>query len=121
MRLIFAANVLVAGWIALTSLLSPNLSARTVFSGAYPSHEVMRLVGCLWLAIALLSIGGLFRPQAFALVLLLQLIYKGTWLLCVALPAWHKDQPYPGGMAIFFMIWVAVLPFFIPWKTVFGA
>jgi hypothetical protein len=118
MRLIFAANVLVAGWIALTSMLSPQLAARTVFSGAYTSHEVMRLIGCLWLAIALLSIGGLFRPQAFAMVLLVQLLYKGTWLVAVALPAWQKGQPYPVSMTLFFIIWVTVLPFFIPWKTI---
>lgn len=119
MRLIYAANVLVAGWIALTSLISPQWAARTVFSGAYTPSEVMRLVGCLWLAIALLSIAGLFRPQEFALVFLLQLLYKGTWLLAVALPAWRNGQPFPGGMAVFFLVWVLVLPFFIPWKALF--
>lgn len=119
MKFIYAANVLVAGWIALTSLVSPKLAARTVFSGAYTPTEVMRLVGCLWLAIALLSVAGLFRPQEFALVFLLQLLYKGTWLLAVALPAWRSGQPFPVGMAVFFVAWVLVLPFFIPWKALF--
>jgi hypothetical protein len=44
-----------------------------------------------------------------------QLIYKTTWLLIVALHAIRNNKPYPTGMALFFLIWVLVLPFVIPW------
>jgi hypothetical protein len=58
---------------------------------------------------------GLWRPFIFSPVLLLQLIYKGSWLLVVAIPGIKNNQPYPSGMAIFFLVWVLVLPFVIPW------
>lgn len=114
-KIIYIANIIVAGWISVTSISSPSKSALTVFQNAYQPTEVMRLVGCLWLAIAILSILGLWRPISFSPILLVQLIYKGTWLVVVALPAIRNNQPYPTGMALFFLIWVLVLPFVIPW------
>jgi hypothetical protein len=75
----------------------------------------MRLVGSLWLAIAALSILGLWKPLVYAPVLLLQLMYKGSWLLKVALPAVYQRKEFPKAMTVFFLIWVFVLPFVIPW------
>ncbi len=115
LKIVYIANIIVAGWISLTSLFSPKTAATTVFQNAYQSTEVMRLVGCLWLAIAILSLLGLWRPISFSPILLVQLIYKGMWLLVVALPAIRNNQPYPSGMAAFFLIWVLVLPFVMPW------
>ena len=115
LKIVYIANIIVAGWISITSVFNPKHSAVTVFQNAYQPTEVIRLVGCLWLAIAILSILGLWRPLTFSPVLLLQLIYKGTWLLVVALPAIKNNQPYPSGMATFFLIWCLVLPFIIPW------
>ncbi len=115
LKIIYIANIIVAGWISITSVFNPNKAALTVFQNAYQPTEVIRLVGCLWLAIAILSILGLWRPISFSPILLVQLIYKGTWLLVVALPAIRNNQPYPIGMALFFLIWVLVLPFIIPW------
>ena len=115
LKLIYVANIIVAGWISTTSIFNPKHSAVTVFQNAYQPTEVIRLVGCLWLAIAVLSILGLWRPLTFSPVLLVQLIYKGTWLLVVAIPAIKNNQPYPSGMAVFFVIWCLVLPFVIPW------
>ncbi len=120
LRIVYAANVLVAGWIGLSSLFSPPTAARTVFEGAYPPTETMRLVGCLWLAIAVLSAAGLVWPRPFAAVLVLQLVYKGTWLLVVGWPAVRAGQPVPAGMAWFFLAWVLVLPFIIPWRQLVG-
>jgi hypothetical protein len=118
--LIYIANIIVAGWISVTSLFAPKTAAATVFSNAYETTEVMRLVGCLWLGIAALSVFGLWRPITFQPVLLMQLIYKGTWLLVVALPALRQNQPFPQGMAVCFLIWCLVLPFIIQWKTLLG-
>jgi hypothetical protein len=53
-------------------------------------------------------------------ILVLQLIYKGTWLLVVALPAIKSQQAYPTGMAGFFLVWVLVLPLVIPWGIIFN-
>jgi hypothetical protein len=117
MKLVYIANIIVAGSIGISSLVSPKLSAATIFQHAYPTTDTIKLVGCLWLAIALLSVFGLWRPLLFSPVLLLQLIYKGTWLLAVAAPAIKNNQNYPSGMAVFFLVWVVALPFVIPWAT----
>lgn len=116
MKVVFALNIIVAGWVGINSLLSPAAAVTNVFSGAYSETEVIRLVGCLWVAIAILSAFGLFAPQTFSPVLLLQLIYKGGWLIVVALPAILNGKPYPVPMAVFFAVWVVVLPFVIPWS-----
>jgi hypothetical protein len=115
LKLVYIANIIVAGWISIASVFRPNTSATTVFQNAYQPTEVIRLVGCLWLAIAILSALGLWRPISFSPILLVQLIYKGTWLIVVALPAIRNNQPFPTGMAMFFLIWVLILPFVIPW------
>ena len=119
LKAIYFANILVAGWISITSLFFPKTAVRSIFSDSVVYSEVIRLVGSLWGAIFILSILGLFYPKKMALVLLFQLIYKGSWLLFVALPAILEKKPYPSGMAVFFIIWCVVLPFVIPWKSIF--
>ncbi|MGB3464133.1 MAG: hypothetical protein WBA74_02645 [Cyclobacteriaceae bacterium] len=116
LRILYLLNVLVAGQIAISAITDPHRAAGTTFGGAYPASETMKLVGCLWLGIAVLSILGLWKPMVFSPVLLMQLIYKGTWLVAVALPAYRSGLPFPKTMAIFFLVWVVVLPFVIPWR-----
>jgi hypothetical protein len=120
LKIIYCANIIVAGWISITSLFNPHKAQLTVFENNFVYSEAIRLVGALWFAIFILSILGLFYPEKMSLVLLFQLIYKGSWLLFAALPALQNHQPFPKGMAIFFVIWVVVLPFVIPWKTIFS-
>lgn len=121
LQLVYIANILVAGYIGVVSLFFPKVSAMSIFQNAYPATDTLRLVGCLWFAIALLSVMGLGRPVAMSHILILQFIYKGLWLLKVAVPAIQQQQDYPSGMALFFLVWVLVLPFVIPWATVFAA
>jgi len=120
MKVIYVGNVFVAGWISITSLFMPRTAQATVFSNDFAYSEAIRLVGALWGAIFVLSILGLFFPRQMSLVLLFQLIYKLSWLLFAALPALLNNQPYPKGMAVFFIIWVLILPFVIPWSTLLG-
>lgn len=115
LKTIYIANIVVAGWIAISAMFFPKTAAATVFSNAYPQTEVIRLVGCLWLTIAALSALGLWKPLTFSPILLVQLIYKSAWLLVVALPALLNKQSFPKEMALFFVVWVLVLPFVIPW------
>lgn len=119
MKLVYIANIIVAGWISITSLFFPERAISTIFQNAYEPTELTRLVGCLWLSIAVLSILGLWRPMTFSPIFLVQLIYKSMWLLIVAFPAVQNNLPYPKGMAAFFVIWVLILPFVIPWKEWF--
>lgn len=120
MKLVYVGNIIVAGWISITSLFMPRTAQATVFSNAFAYSEAIRLVGALWGAIFALSVLGLFFPQQMSLVLLFQLIYKSSWLLFAALPAWFNNQPYPRGMTIFFVVWVLVLLFVIPWTNLFS-
>lgn len=118
-KTVYIANIIVAGWISITSLFFPKKAQVTVFSNSFEYSEAIRLVGALWGAIFILSVLGLFYPKQMSLVLLFQLIYKSSWLLFAALPAMIKTEPYPRGMALFFVIWVVILPFVIPWKSIF--
>lgn len=120
-KIVYVANIIVAGWISITSLFYPRTAQTTVFSNGFEYSESFRLVGALWGAIFILSVLGLFYPKQMSLVLLFQLIYKSSWLVFAALPALMKSEPYPKGMAIFFVIWVVILPFVIPWKGLFSA
>ena len=119
-KIMYAANVIVAGWISMSSLFFPKTAQQTVFSNAFEYSEALRLVGALWLAIFILSAIGLFYPKQMLLVFVFQLIYKASWLLFAALPAIMNSNPYPKAMAVFFLIWVLILPFIIPWKTLFS-
>nr|WP_299343291.1 hypothetical protein [Allomuricauda sp.] len=87
LKIIYLANIIVAGWISITSLFYPKIAVRSIFQNTIEYSEVIRLVGCLWGAIFVLSFLGMFYPKRMALVLLFQLIYKGSWLLAVALPS----------------------------------
>jgi hypothetical protein len=51
----------------------------------------------------------------------LQFVYKGLYLLAVAIPllADGKGSTIPVGIAVFFVVWEVVLPFAIPWKHLF--
>lgn len=117
LRVLYILNILVAGQIAFSSMFQPEKAAATIFAGAYENTDVIRLVGCLWLSIAVISVLGLWKPVTFSPILLVQFIYKGTWLLLVAFPAHKAAMNYPKGMAGFFVVWVIVIPFIIPWKA----
>ncbi|MEL7001203.1 MAG: hypothetical protein AAFN93_00565 [Bacteroidota bacterium] len=119
LRIVYIANILVAGWISITSLFYPKTAQVTVFSNSFDYSESIRLVGALWGAIFILSVLGIFFPKQMSLVLLFQLIYKSSWLLFAVVPAIMRQEPYPKGMAMFFIIWVVILPFVIPWKDIF--
>lgn len=119
MRIMYVANILVAGWISFISLFYPKTAEFTVFTNAFEYSEAFRLVGALWGAIFILSLIGIFYPKEMSLVLFFQLIYKSTWLLVAALPALMNSNPYPKPMALCFLFWVIILPFVIPWKSIF--
>ena len=117
--IVYIGNILVAGWVSISSLFFPKKAHRTVFSNDFAYSEAFRLVGALWGAIFLISVFGLFYPKEMRLIFLFQLIYKLSWLLFAVLPAIKQRIPYPKGMAVYFIIWIIILPFVIPWKEFF--
>ena len=119
MKVMYVANIIVAGAISLISLFEPKLAQRAVFTGAFEYSEAIRLIGALWFAIFLLSIAGLFFPEQMSLVFVFQLIYKSSWLIFVAVPSIWINDNYPKSMALFFLVWVIILPLVIPWRILF--
>lgn len=121
LRIIYAANVFVAGAIGVSALFTPMRAVQTVFEGAVAPSEGLRVTGALWLAIAILSAVGLLAPKPMQPVLVLQIVYKGSWLLVAGLPAMLDGRPYPAGIFWFFVVWVAVLPWVVDWRGLVGA
>lgn len=122
LKLIYIANVVVAGTVGFLCLATPARASVLVFSGTASDRAALTVVGAFWLAIALLSVRGYFSPQAFQPVLLIQLVYKGLWLIVFAAPAYLSGRAHsvPGGIAAFFLVWVIVLPFAIDWSALIG-
>lgn len=121
MRTVFGANVLVAGLVGYVSLFKPEVSPPLVFQETANNDAAMGVVGSFWLAIAVLSAVGILFPIPMSTVLLIQLLYKGMWLLFFALPAYLGDRSenVPVGIASFFAVWVVVLPIVIPFRVLF--
>ncbi|MEL6750624.1 MAG: hypothetical protein AAFO70_00920 [Pseudomonadota bacterium] len=89
-----------------------------VFEGKVePSHGLTLLVGSLWLSILIGSIIGLFAPQTFAPLLLVQVIYKASWLAAFVWPLYQRGgwEAVPGGITVVFIGIVLVWPFFLWW------
>jgi hypothetical protein len=118
--IVYIANIIVAGWISISALFYPHIALRTVFENSLAYSESIRLVGALWFSIFILSVLGLFFPKQMQLIFLVQLIYKTTWLVVVAAPALYYGRDFPKGMAVFFVIWVILLPLVIDWKYLFS-
>ena len=72
-KFMYLANIVVAGWISITSLFFPKAAQRSIFTDAFEYSEALRLVGALWFAIFALSVLGLFFPKQMSLVLVFQL------------------------------------------------
>ena len=119
LRFFYTANLFISGWIFINTLFFPQKAQFSIFEMAFEYSEAFKLIASIWGAIFILSTIGLLYPKNMSLVLLFQFIYKILWLLFGALPAIMANQPYPKAMAAFFLFWVIILPFFIPWKFIF--
>ncbi len=121
LHVIYSLNILVAGFVGMTALFFPHFSSQVVFQGTIPPNWAQRIVGCLWLGIAALSLLGLFQPLIYSPVLLLQLLYKGAWLVFIAVPMMLRGElrELPARMTVFFLIWVIGLLLFLPYHYLF--
>ena len=110
--------MVVAGAIAVMGLFYQEGANFFPFDGTSKPGEPLYITGSHWLAITILSLFGLFYSRVyFSVVFIHQVIYKGTYLIVSVLPSLieGKNQDIPIGMSIFFLVWVIVLPFIIPW------
>ena len=118
----FLLNILVAGYVAIPSLFAQEISNKIVWDMSGSVGTTMHMVGSHWLAITILSAFGLFfNPLTFSVVFMHQLIYKTTFLVVSVIPnlARHQYDRVPIGMSCFFLAWLILLPFAIPWEYYF--
>jgi hypothetical protein len=115
LRLAYIANILILVPVALATLASEQAMA-TVFEGKFAASAQLRiLVGCLWTAILLCSVIGLFYPQEMIAILILQVIYKALFLALVIVPLLSAMglASIPIGLSVSFALIVATYPFII--------
>ena len=109
LRLFFAGLVFVIGKWQLMSLLG-GPSEWTSWRGA--GHSLL-------LALAILSIGGMFRPLTFLPIMLFEVVWKVVWLTAVALPLWMAGEQIPGIVSVKgSIIGTGLIVICIPWKYV---
>ena len=123
LQLAFVLDAAVTAPLAIGVLAGQHWAARLLMrESASPGENLRLTLGCLWLAIALCSLLGVFFPITFAAVLVLQLIYKTLWILIYAIPRWigGRGAEVPGSVATVFLAFVLVYPWLLPWSKLFA-
>ncbi|MGB3469437.1 MAG: hypothetical protein WBA51_01275 [Erythrobacter sp.] len=119
LRIAYAANIVILVPVVWSMFFSGGTSG--VFEGKITDSEGLRyMVASLWLAILLGSVAGLAFPAVFAPLLLVQIVYKATWLISWVWP--HRADPgIPFGISMVFLgivlIWPVLLWFSGVWRT----
>lgn len=75
-----------AGGFGLAMIFFPEMIIRTKMRWPVEEPIALGIIGSVYIAFGLLSILGLRSPLKFVPVLLMQLVYKSIWFLCVLLP-----------------------------------
>ena len=114
--LVYIANIIVTAVLGSIALFYPTSAPKYVFNEAYKANDSMRVIGSFWIGIGLVSLMGIFRPMKFCPILVLQLIYKGIFLIVEVIPKLARKEAVPTGLTVCFVVWVVFLPFIIPWK-----
>ncbi len=118
LRIMYGAAILGAGVVGALTLFAPSIASRYVFAGATNVDVYVRILGALWLALGAVAILGMLAPTAFIPVLMIQLIYKSTWLLVAAYPALIAGNREEGliFLTVLFTAWVAALLWLVPFR-----
>lgn len=115
-RLAYAANILILAPVLWSLFRHTGPGELAAFNNAVRNEDGLRLlVASLWLAILVLSAGGLAWPRAMAPVLALQVIYKSCYVIAFVLPALIRGGggTVPWGVAGSFAAIVLVWPLVI--------
>jgi len=120
LRVLFALDIVGAGGPGVLMLAAPDKAADLLFAGDLAADAGTQVLGCIWVALGLLSIAGLLRPLTFSPVLLVQFAYKLIWLLAIGLPAAATGDRVSPVLTAIFAGWVAAVGFAAPWRVLFG-
>ncbi len=109
LRIFFAGLVFVIGKWQLMSILG----------GPYEWTSWRGVGHLLLFTLAILAIGGMFRPLTFLPVMLFEIVWKVVWLAAVALPLWMAGEQIPGVVSVKgSIIGSCLIAICIPWKYV---
>ena len=81
-----------------------------------------RILGAIWLTIAVCSLLGIFYPLTFLPVLFMQIIYKSIWLLHSGFKILMSRKTSPDFIGVFsvfvfiIVFWILFLPFGLLFK-----
>lgn len=119
----YVAAILGAGVAGAVTLFVPGLAGQYVFGADTQVEVYLKIVGAIWLAIGLIAIAGLLDPMRYLPILLLQLVYKSTWLICAAYPAVLRGRMTAGrtGLTVLFTVWVIALLVFVPFQALLSS
>jgi len=80
------------------------------------------VASCLLGALSILAGFGIRYPLQMLPVLLFELLWKGIWLMAIALPRWlgHDVDPETRQMTITCLAAMVICPILIPWPYVFA-
>lgn len=114
LKIAYVANILILIPVVYGMFFGRGVS--DVFDGRVDESLGLRLlVACLWSAILLGSIAGLWWPRFFAAVLPIQILYKSLWLVLFVVPLAQRSgwDAIPKGISITFLIIVLMYPFIL--------
>ncbi|RVT40262.1 hypothetical protein [Sphingobium algorifonticola] len=112
LKIAYAANILILVPVCYAMLSGPGGTGQ-VFQGQVTESAGLRLlVGSLWAAILMASVGGFWAPAFFAPLLLIQIAYKALWLALFVLPLLVSGQSaaVPWGITLVFAAIVMTYP-----------
>lgn len=109
LRLFFAGMVVILG----------KLQLGYILEGSSEWGNWRGLGHSMLFTLAVLAIGGLFRPLAFLPVMIYEIAWKTVWLVVVALPPWLADEKIPAIVDVkSSIIGIFLIIIVIPWRYV---
>lgn len=117
LRVLFALDIVGAGGPGVLMLAAPDKAGELLFAGNLSPDAATRVLGCVWIALGLMSVAGLMRPVRFSPVLLVQFAYKLVWLLAIGLPTILAGGSVPPVLTVIFAAWVLAVGIAAPWRT----
>jgi hypothetical protein len=113
LRFAYGVNILILVPVVGSLLFASNDPTLPAFSNRAGDSPALRLMlAALWGTILLASIMALWFPRPFALLLMIQVVYKTGWLLTFILPLLlsGRSGEVPWGVAGSFLFIVLVWP-----------
>ena len=121
LQLAYGANIVILLPVALATMVSSRGAAAAIESKFAVDTPYRVLVGCLWTAILVCSVLGLFFPATMVGILMLQIFYKSLFLVLFLFPLWRskgmKAVPIglTGSFVAIVLLWPPILWLSYPW------